>query len=141
MNPILIYRKIEALFGEAIATIPLRFATDPGDLPEGPYAVCAASTQAMSDLEGNHTAEATIEFSLVIPISSRVNRLTTEDAFSVFLNELYTNLFPEALNDADDGEDPKAVFFYSVVPDSVSTPEYDEFRITQRVAFKAEVQF
>lgn len=140
MNPIFIYSKIEALFGDAIDINPLRFATDPRDLPEGAYVVCAASLQAVPDLEKNYTADATIEFSLVIPCDEEIDRKVTENAFSMMLDELYTNLIPEALNEADDGEGP-FVKFYSVLPDSVSAPEYDEHRLVQRITFKAQVQF
>lgn len=140
MNPNLIYQKIDALFGGGIDLHPLRFATDPDDFPEGTYAVCAVSLQATPDLERNHTAEATIEFSLVIPISETIDRRATEDLFTDFLNELYTNMFPEALNDADDGEN-RNVIFYEVFPESIPAPEHDEFRITQSITFKASVQF
>ena len=141
MNPILIYQKIEALFGDGIDLFPLRFATDPRDLPEdAAYVVCAVSLQAMPDLEANHTAEATIEFSLVIPISENIDRRATEDLFTDFLNELYKNMFPEALNDADDGEN-RNVTFYEVSPESVPAPEHDNFRIVQSATFKASVQF
>ena len=141
MNPNLIYKKIESLFHGSVSDFPLRFATDPSDLPEGyGYISVAVSLQATPDLETNHTAEATIEFSLVMPIIRGLTRAGVEAKFETILSILTQMLTSFNLNDEETSGDAP-VHFYSVHPDNVPVPEYDEFRITQSITFKASVQF
>lgn len=156
MNPNLIYKKINALFPFGIVyseismgsegfgaptfrQLPLRFGADPSDLPEDtPYIVCAVSLQAMPDLETNHTAEATIEFSIVIPILENTDWAYVETAFDEILSTLYVDMRSDKLNILAPNV---PVRFYSVHPDNVPVLEHDEFRITKSITFKASVQF
>lgn len=124
-----------------MSDFPIRFATDPSDLPEGyGYISVAVSLQAAPDLETNHTAEATIEFSLVMPIIRGLTRAGVEAKFETILSILTQMLTSFNLNDEETSGDAP-VRFYSVHPDNVPVPEYDEFRITQSITFKASVQF
>lgn len=140
MNPNLIYKKIESLFHGSVSDFPLRFATDPSDLPEGyGYISVAVSLQATPDLETNHTAEATIEFALVMPIIRGLTRAGVESKFETIISIL-TRMTCFNLNDEETSGDAP-VRFYSIHLDNVPVPEYDEFRITQSITFKASVQF
>ena len=140
MNPNLIYKKIESLFHGSVSDFPIRFATDPSDLPEGyGYISVAVSLQATPDLETNHTAEATIEFSLVMPIIRGLTRAGVEAKFETIVSIL-TRMTCFNLNDEETSGDAP-VRFYSIHLDNVPVPEYDEFRISQSITFKASVQF
>lgn len=60
--------------------------------------------------------------------------------FERVFDDLFATLSAATLNDTEIAGDAP-IEFYSIEPESVNTPEYDEFRIVQRATFKAFVQF